>query len=120
VTPADLSIHGVIAYPAGSVTRRMIDDVFVRHGQTLRARMEISSPEAMKRLAEAGLGVSILPRPVVAAEIRRKVLKAIAIPGVRFEREIGMVHRGESSLSPAARAFLQMVEARFPAGRFRS
>jgi len=119
VTLADLSSHGVIAYPAGSVTRRMIDDVFARHGQTLRARMEISSPEAMKRLAQAGLGVSILPRPVVAAEIRRKVLKVIPMAGVCFEREIGMVHRGESTLSPAARAFLQMVEARFRAGRFR-
>jgi DNA-binding transcriptional LysR family regulator len=119
VTLADLSSHGVIAYPAGAVTRRMIDDVFLRHGQTLRARMEISSPEAMKRLAQAGLGVSILPRPVVAAEIRRKVLKVIPIAGVRFEREIGMVHRGEGTLSPAARVFLQMVEARFPTGRAR-
>jgi DNA-binding transcriptional LysR family regulator len=119
VTLADLSSHGVIAYPAGSVTRRMIDDVFLRHGQTLRARMEISSPEAMKRLAQAGLGVSILPRPLVAAEIRRKLLKVIPIADVRFQREIGMVHRGESTLSPAAREFLQMVEARFRAGRLR-
>lgn len=120
VTLADLSSHGVITYPTGAVTRRMIDEVFARHGQTLRARMEISSPEAMKRLAQAGLGVSILPRPVVAAEVRRKALKVIAIAGVRFEREIGMVHRGQDALSPAARAFLEMVEKRFRARPTRS
>jgi DNA-binding transcriptional LysR family regulator len=109
----DLDEEGIIAYPAGSVTRRMIDAVFESRHARVRARMEISSPEAMKRLAQSGLGVTILPRPVVAGEIRRKVLKVIALPGVRFEREIGIVHRGTESLSPAARRFLEMVEARF-------
>ena len=104
--------EGIIAYPSGSTTRRMIDAVFEQHRVSVRARMEISSPEAMKRLAQAGLGVSILPRPVVAGEIRRGALKALALPGLRFEREIGVVHRGAESLSPAARMFLDMVEQR--------
>jgi DNA-binding transcriptional LysR family regulator len=91
----------------------MVDAVFESHHVRVRARMEISSPEAMKRLVQSGLGVAILPRPVVAAEIRRKALKVIAISGVGFEREIGIVHRGAESLSPAARVFLEMVEKRF-------
>jgi DNA-binding transcriptional LysR family regulator len=115
VSLQDLGEEGIIAYPAGSTTRRMIDAVFEAHHVSARARMEISSPEAMKRLAQSGLGVTILPRPVVAAEIRRKALKVIAAPGARFEREIGIVHRGADSLSPAARVFLGMVEQR--AGR---
>jgi LysR family transcriptional regulator, low CO2-responsive transcriptional regulator len=109
----ELAEEGIIAYPSGSTTRRMIDAVFESHRVSVRARMEISSPEAMKRLAQAGLGVTILPRPVVAAEIRRKALKVIPLAGVRFEREIGIVHRGVESLSPAARVFLQMVEKKF-------
>jgi DNA-binding transcriptional LysR family regulator len=109
----DLVSHGVIAYPAGSITRGMIDDVFSAHGETLHARMEISSPEAMKQLAQAGLGSSILPLPVVAAELERGALKTVHVPGVRFEREIGMVHREDEALSPAAGVFLEMVEARF-------
>ena len=90
----------------------MIDAVFESHHVSVRARMEISSPEAMKRMVQSGLGVSILPRPVVAGEIRRGALKVIALPGLRFEREIGVVHRGVESLSPAARMFLAMVEKR--------
>ena len=112
---ADLVNHGVIAYPAGSITRSMIDDVFSAHGETLRARMEISSPEAMRQLAQAGLGSSILPRPVVASELERGALKTVSVPGVRFEREIGMVYREDATLSPAAAVFLDMVEARFRA-----
>jgi DNA-binding transcriptional LysR family regulator len=111
----DLAEEGIIAYPSGSTTRRMIDAVFEAHRVSVRARMEISSPEAMKRLAQSGLGVAILPRPVAAAEIRRKALKVINPGGVRFEREIGVVHRGIDSLSPAARVFLEMVERRFGA-----
>jgi hypothetical protein len=53
----------------------------------------------------------------VAAEIRRKALKVIAIPGVRFEREIGIVHRGVETLSPAARVFVEMVEKKFVTAR---
>jgi DNA-binding transcriptional LysR family regulator len=77
----------------------------------------LEDAEAMKRLAQAGLGVSILPRPVVAAELGRKVLKAITLPGVRFEREIGMVSRSDDALSPAARVFREMIDQRFRRGR---
>jgi DNA-binding transcriptional LysR family regulator len=111
-TLADLSEHGVISYPAGSMTRRIIERVFAENGATYRATMELSSPEAMKRLAQAELGVCILPRPVVAGDLGRRSLKVIPLGRVRFEREIGMVLRDRDSLSPPARAFLEMVEAR--------
>jgi DNA-binding transcriptional LysR family regulator len=91
----------------------MIDAIFEAQGVALRARMEISSPEAMKRLAQAGLGVSILPRPVVAAEVGRRVLRVVSLAGARFEREIGLVYRGVDSLTPAGRVFVEMVERRF-------
>jgi DNA-binding transcriptional LysR family regulator len=117
VTLKDLASQDLITYPAGAVTRAMIDAVFAAHGEALRPRMEISSPEAMKRLAQAGLGVSILPRPVVAAELGRKVLKVIVLAEVLFEREIGMVFRDDDALSPAARVFSAMIEQRF--GRHR-
>jgi DNA-binding transcriptional LysR family regulator len=117
VTLREFAEEGIIAYPSGSTTRRMIDAVFEAHSASVRARMEISSPEAMKRLAQSGLGVSILPRPVVAGEIRRGVLRVVALAGLRFEREIGVVHRGAESLSPAARTFLDMVEKRFGKAR---
>jgi DNA-binding transcriptional LysR family regulator len=112
VSLSDLCDHGVISYPADSTTRRLIEAVFAENGLGYRATMELGSPEAMKRLAQAGLGVSILPRPVVSAELGRRSLKAVALGRVRFEREIGMVYRRRGSLSAPARAFLEMVDAR--------
>lgn len=114
VTLGDLVEHGLIVYPARSTTRRLIDAVFAKHGVPTHATMEISSPEAIRRLTQAGLGVSILPDAVVKAGIDRGLLVALPVPGARFERHIGMVYRARAGLSPAARTFLEMVEAEFP------
>jgi len=111
VTLDDLAEHGVISYPSGSRTRRSIERVFAEHGVAYRATMELSSPEAMKRLAQAELGVCILPQPLVSAEVGRGSLEALPMGRVRFEREIGMVVRDRERLSPPARVFLEMVEA---------
>jgi DNA-binding transcriptional LysR family regulator len=114
VTLRDVVDVGLIAYPPRSVTRRQIERVFAERNLTLNASMEIASPEAIKRLTQAGLGASVLPRPVVAPEIRRGTLQAVRIRSVRFQRTIGMVSRDEDSLSPPARVFLGMVKKRFP------
>jgi DNA-binding transcriptional LysR family regulator len=114
VTLPDVVDAGLITYPPRSVTRRLIDRVFIEHDLSLNATMEIASPEAIKRLTQAGLGCSILPRPVVASEVRRGVLRTIQLKEARFHRSIGMVYRSEEALSPPARTFLDMVKAKFP------
>jgi len=113
VTLEELSSAGLITYPADATSRRLLEQVFESHGAALRSRMEISSPEAIRALTEAGLGVSILPRPVVAGALGR-TLAALRLPReVRFRREIGIVLHDTETLSPAARAFLELVERAF-------
>jgi len=112
VTAKELSEAGVITYPAGATTRRLIDTAFESAGAVLRPRMEISSPEAIMRLTQAGLGPAILPEPVVAAELESGTLVRLPLGRLRIERAIGMVHRERGALSPAARAFLDMVVQR--------
>lgn len=112
VTLARLSEEGIISYPAGAMTRGLIERVFEAAGAGYRSTMDVSSPEAMKRLAQAGLGVAILPRPVVSAELRAGSLVELSAGRERFARDITMVFRDRDALSPAARVFLGMVEAR--------
>ncbi|MFQ5512694.1 MAG: LysR family transcriptional regulator [Candidatus Krumholzibacteriia bacterium] len=100
---------GLITYPARSVTRRLIEKVFIENGLTLRAAMEMSSPEAIKRLTEAGIGASILPRKVVADELKRGTLRLIPTGRARFERTLGVVHGGVEKLSQPAAIFLTML-----------
>jgi len=117
VDAQDIVRQGLITYPGGATTRRLIDRAFAREGVVPRARMEISSPEAMRRLTEAGLGVALLPEPVVAASLARGALRRIRNDALHVERAIGLVHRGDNTLSPAARAFVKMTRSTVkPAG----
>jgi DNA-binding transcriptional LysR family regulator len=104
---------GLITYPAHSTTRRLIESTFIENGHTLRPSMEMSSPEAIKRLTEAGLGASILPAKVVADEVRRGTLVTIPTGSVRFSRQLGIVYKQPRRLSPPATVFLQMMLERF-------
>jgi DNA-binding transcriptional LysR family regulator len=106
---------GLIMYPAQSTTRRLIERVFVENGVSPRATMEISSPEAMKRLVETGLGASILPLQIVSGEVRRGTLKIIPTGKARFFRILGAVYKGEEALSPPGRVFLDMLREKFRA-----
>jgi DNA-binding transcriptional LysR family regulator len=111
---------GLITYPARSTTRRLIEKVFLENGLTPRVTMEMSSPEAIKKLAEAGLGPSILPAAVVANEVRAGTLAVISTGKVRFSRTLGVVLRNRERLSPPAAAFLEMVKRKTRGRRPRS
>jgi DNA-binding transcriptional LysR family regulator len=111
---------GLITYPARSTTRRLIEKVFLDNGLTLRVTMEMSSPEAIKKLAEAGLGPSVLPAHVVANEVKTKTLVVIPTGKIRFSRTLGVVFKDREKLSPPAAAFLNMVRRKVGRRRPRS
>jgi DNA-binding transcriptional LysR family regulator len=100
---------GLISYPAGSTTRRLIESVFIDNGLDFRAAMEMSSPEAIKRLTETGLGASILPLKIVSNEVRRGTLRVIPTGKVRFQRTLGVVYKTKEILSQPAQVFLRML-----------
>jgi len=104
---------GLITYPVQSTTRRLIERVFLENGLTFRTAMEMSSPEAIKRLTEAGLGASILPMRVVEPEVKRGTLVVVPTGKVTFVRTLGVVYKNDTELSPPAKMFLQMLLDRF-------
>ncbi len=99
----------LITYPARSTTRRLIEKVFMDNGVSLRVAMEMSSPEAIKKLTEAELGASILPAELVSSEIRSGKLTLIPTGKIRFSRTLGVVYKKPGSLSPPVRAFMDML-----------
>jgi DNA-binding transcriptional LysR family regulator len=99
----------MITFKGDSVTRREVARVFAAQNLSPRIGMEISSPEAIKKLVEVGLGFAILPERSVRAEIRAGILASPAVVGVTMERRIGVVTVEGRYLSPAAKAFLSLV-----------
>lgn len=110
IRPEELADTPMIAFKENSVTRREVDRAFAGAGVRPRVAMEISSPEAIKKLVEVGLGFAVLPERSVRAEIAAGRLASPALAGVRLERRIGVVRLRGRYLSPAARAFLAILE----------
>jgi DNA-binding transcriptional LysR family regulator len=90
-------------------TRRMVDTILRRHGVRVNYVMELDNVETIKRSVEAGLGVSLLPAPTLAAEIRARTL--VGRPPVEgpFHRPIGLLYRRGRELSVASQAFLRLL-----------
>ncbi|MEZ5063701.1 MAG: LysR family transcriptional regulator [bacterium] len=105
----ELAEHGLITFKAESITRQAVDALFREHGEEPRIAMEMSSPEAIKRLVEVGLGVGVLPARSVAAEIRSGALVPLAVRAGKLTRELGIARDARRTPSPAAEAFLGLL-----------
>jgi DNA-binding transcriptional LysR family regulator len=92
------------AYPRGSVTG-LIDAELARRGFAPATAMELSHPEAMARLVEAGLGAAILPRRVLMPGTGH----VEEVAGFTLARRLGLVMRPGEAHSPALTAFRALL-----------
>jgi DNA-binding transcriptional LysR family regulator len=103
----DLSIHPLLALEKGSTTRGLMDRLFWEQGIQADVCMELGSIEVIKRFVEIGLGIAIVPEVSVIEEVEAGRLGAVHVEGLPT-RQVGIVSR--SHLSPAAKAFLDMLK----------
>ena len=105
----EVSEETLILFHRESVSRRLVDAHFGEAGITPGRVMEMSSPEAMRKLVEAGVGVSFLPHLTVRESIDQGRLKILAVSGVSLSREIGVAWRKGRYFGPAIRALLDVL-----------
>ena len=87
-----LAQYPLILFEAGATLRRIIDGWFHRAGVAPRSPMEMGNTEAIKKLVEAGLGLSVTSWFSVKQEVREGTLTAIRLTPP-LERQIGLVRR---------------------------
>jgi DNA-binding transcriptional LysR family regulator len=116
VSLAQVSPYPFLALSPGSTSRQLLEAAFRGAEVSLQVAMNLGSIEVIKRFVESGLGVAVVPRLAVAEEVRHGCL--VAIPLRNFSaRAIGLVERQDTRRSPAAVAFLQLLQTHFPPGR---
>ena len=99
----------LILFEAGATLRRVIDGWFHRAGVAPRAPMELGNTEAIKKLVEAGLGLSVTSWFSVKSEVRARTLTAMRLTPP-LERQIGLVRRRDKPHTPALDAFVAALE----------
>lgn len=101
----------LILMEAGTNLRTYVDRLLSAAGVEAPVTMEMDNVEAIKRMVEAGLGVSILPQVSVRAEVAGGRLAARTLAEMpRATRRIALVYRRDKYLSAALRASIGLLQ----------
>ena len=111
ITPAEAAQETLILFHPDSVSRQIVDERFAEAGVAPRIVMEMSSPEAMRKLVEAGVGVSFLPSMTVQDAVAMGSLCAVPVDGMAFDREIGLAWRRGRYFGPTISLLIEQILA---------
>jgi len=111
IDPEDLAGERFVAFDEGLPIRRAIDRFLRHHGVSIEISLAFDNIETIKRAVEIGSGVSILPEPTLANEVRSGSLVAIPIRNddESLVRPLALIHRKNRALSPVATRFLKRL-----------
>jgi LysR family transcriptional activator of glutamate synthase operon len=109
LTPRDIADAPFISFHRGATTRRIIEKELARHGAAPRVTITTDSPEAIRNLVAAGLGLAILPERLVRDDVRRGAVHVPRISGLVFERSLGLIIPSRRYLPETVRAFLGVL-----------
>jgi DNA-binding transcriptional LysR family regulator len=110
VTPADLKGQPFILFETGSITRRLVDELFTREHIEGHIVMETENVEIIKAMVRNGLGISIIPWQAAAADVRNKQLSCSRIAGHPLFRQTGWLYPKMSRLPRTVTEVLRIFE----------
>ena len=71
--------------------------------------MEFDNIETLKRAVEINAGLSLLPEPTVAREVRLGSLVAVPLANIKMVRPLGILLRRGTELGATARRFVDFL-----------
>ncbi len=110
VTVSEWAKEPIIFHNEPSPARERAIHLAEQRKQPLNVHVAVPTIDGIKLAVEMGMGVSLLPRRCVTAELARKQLIAVPIPELRLPREVRLVRR-PGGLSHAATAFVEVIAA---------
>jgi DNA-binding transcriptional LysR family regulator len=110
IEPARISGDNYVHFDRDLVIRKEIDRFLKHHGVEINVAMEFDNIEAIKHAVEAGIGVSVLPRPTLAHEVRTGTLAAVPFRNVEFHRPLAVISRKRKKLTSNMKCFLERIE----------
>ncbi|ASP38381.1 LysR family transcriptional regulator [Bacterioplanes sanyensis] len=111
-----VSLEQFLHYPLllrepGSGTRLALEQHCQQRRVTLQAVMELGSNDAVKHAVMAGMGVAVLPKMGILAELRLGLLQEVAVADFPLRRSWCLVYPKAKQPSPISRAFIDFVQS---------
>jgi DNA-binding transcriptional LysR family regulator len=103
---ATLSEHPAIMPGLNTYTGQIVARLFNQHNLTLQVSMATNYLETIRMMASVGLGWTVLPR-----SMRDDTLATLDLGKTSIKRTLGIVYHRGRSLSRAASAFIDVVQA---------
>jgi molybdate transport repressor ModE-like protein len=97
-------------------TRRALDSIFRQHGVKVHYIMEVDNIETIKRVVEIGSGISIVPEPSVAQEVKNETLKVLHFTDEVMLRPLGIISKRGRRFTPAVQEFIDFLRGKMPKG----
>ncbi|TWC42904.1 DNA-binding transcriptional LysR family regulator [Pseudomonas sp. SJZ079] len=106
VSLADVARHPAV-FPGGNTfTHHIVRRLFEAQGLVPNIAMSTNYLETIKMMVSIGLAWSVLPRTMLDEQVAR-----LPLPGIQLSRQLGYILHTERTLSNAARAFMQLLDA---------
>ncbi len=106
VNLADVALHPAV-FPGGNTfTHHIVRRLFEAQGLVPNIVMSTNYLETIKMMVSIGLAWSVLPRTMLDEQVAR-----LPLPGIQLSRQLGYILHTERTLSNAARAFMQLLDA---------
>ncbi len=103
----DTAAAPFVTFPKGSTSRDFLDQHFPRAAIV----MELNSIAAVKGHVRAGIGLGLVSRSAVEADVASGRLILVPHPATPIPRTLSLVHRGLDRLPPAAGALRELLLA---------
>jgi DNA-binding transcriptional LysR family regulator len=98
-----------VGYERDISTRKAIDQLFRERGVNVQYAGEYDNIETIKRAVEIGQGISIVPLAAVQYELEHGTLKVVHLSDETLLRPLGIIHKKNRHLSPAAVKFIDVL-----------
>lgn len=106
VSLADVARHPAV-FPGGNTfTHHIVRRLFETEGLTPNIAMSTNYLETIKMLVSIGLAWSVLPRTMLDDQVR-----PLPLAGIQLKRQLGYILHTERTLSNAASAFMNLLDA---------
>lgn len=110
VSISELGKEAFIAHNVASPLRRKVIETFQRYRTPLNMGIELPTIEAIKLFVAMGNGVALVPHLTVARELEAGILVRVPVQELDVRRVLRLVHRRQTTLSYAAKAFLHTLK----------